>query len=83
MVKYVAKMTAHQRGQTATFMPKPLYGEAGSGMHFHQHLFKQAANVFYDSNGYGKLSRTALHYIGGVLEHGPALLALTNPSTNS
>lgn len=83
MVKYVAKMTAHQHGQTATFMPKPLYGEAGSGMHFHQHLFKQGANVFYDAGGYGKLSRTALHYIGGVLEHGPALLALTNPSTNS
>ncbi len=83
MVKYVAKMTAHRHGQTATFMPKPLYGEAGSGMHFHQHLFKQGANVFYDSHGYGKLSQTALHYIGGMLEHGPALLAFTNPSTNS
>jgi glutamine synthetase len=82
-VKYVAKMTAHQHGQTATFMPKPLYGEAGSGMHFHQHLFKEGANIFYDARGYGKLSQAALHYIGGVLEHGPALLALTNPSTNS
>lgn len=83
MVKYVAKMTAHRQGQTATFMPKPLYGEAGSGMHFHQHLFRKGANVFYAADGYGKLSRTALHYIGGILEHGPALLALTNPSTNS
>ena len=83
MVKYVAKMTAHRQGQTATFMPKPLYGEAGSGMHFHQHLFLRGANVFYDAGGYGKLSRTALQYIGGILEHGPALLALTNPSTNS
>jgi glutamine synthetase len=83
MVKYVTKMTAHRHGQTATFMPKPLYGEAGSGMHFHQHLFKQERNVFYDPNGYGKLSQTALYYIGGVLKHGAALLALTNPSTNS
>ena len=83
IVKYVAKMTAHRHGQTATFMPKPLYGEAGSGMHFHQHLFKQGQNVCYDANGYGKLSQAALYYIGGVLRHGAALLALTNPSTNS
>jgi glutamine synthetase len=83
MVQYVTKMTAHRRGQTATFMPKLLYGEAGSGMHFHQHLFKQETNVFYDAQGYGKLSRTALSYVGGMLTHGAALLALTNPSTNS
>jgi glutamine synthetase len=83
IIKYVTKMTAHQNGQTATFMPKPLFGEAGSGMHFHQHLFKNKKNVFYDSNGYGSLSKTALYYIGGLLTHGPALLALTNPSTNS
>jgi len=83
MVKYTTKMTAHRHGQTVTFMPKPLYGEAGSGMHFHQHLFKQGQNVFYDANGYGKLSQTALYYIGGMLKHGAALLALTNPSTNS
>ncbi len=83
IVKYVAKMVAHRHGQTATFMPKPLYGEAGSGMHFHQHLFKGDQNVFYDPEGYGLLSQTALHYIGGLLHHGPALLALTNPSTNS
>ncbi|MFO7743511.1 MAG: type I glutamate--ammonia ligase [Anaerolineae bacterium] len=83
IVKYVTKMTALQHGQTATFMPKPIYGEAGSGMHFHQHLFKGEQNVFYDPEGYGLLSETALHYIGGLLHHGPALLALTSPSTNS
>jgi glutamine synthetase len=83
MIKYVTKMAAHIHGQTATYMPKPLFGEAGSGMHFHQHLFKNRENVFYDANGYGCLSQNALYYIGGLLAHGPALLALTNPSTNS
>ena len=83
IIKYVTKMTAHSHGQTATFMPKPLFGEAGSGMHFHQHLFKKNKNVFYDAKGYGCLSQEALYYIGGLLTHGPALLALTNPSTNS
>src|SRR5512140_778926 len=83
IIKYVTKMTAHENGQTATFMPKPLFGEAGSGMHFHQHLFKNGKNVFYDANGYGCLSKEALYYIGGLLAHGPALLAITNPSTNS
>jgi len=82
-VKYVTKMVAHRHGQTVTFMPKPIYGEAGSGMHFHQHLFKEGRNIFYDAEGYGLLSQTALHYVGGILSHGPALLALTNPSTNS
>jgi glutamine synthetase len=83
MVKYVAKMTAHGHGQTATFMPKPLYGEAGSGMHFHQQIFMAGKNVFYDPQGYGCLSDTARYYIGGMLTHGAALLAFTNPSTNS
>ena len=83
LVKYVTKMTAHQHDKTVTFMPKPLYGEAGSGMHFHQHLFKGEQNVFYDASGYGCMSQTALYYIGGLLKHGPALLGLTNPSTNS
>lgn len=83
IIKYVAKMTAHARGQTATFMPKPLYGEAGSGMHFHQHLFKEGRNIFYDPQGYGCISQEGLYYIGGLLAHGPALLAITNPSTNS
>jgi glutamine synthetase len=83
VIKYVTKMTANHHGKTVTFMPKPLFGEAGSGMHFHQHLFKGGVNVFYDSYGYGCLSQTALYYIGGLLTHGPALLAFTNPSTNS
>ncbi len=83
LVKYVTKMTAHAQGKTVTFMPKPLFGEAGSGMHFHQHLFKGEQNIFYDPQGYGCLSQTALYYIGGLLTHGAALLALTNPSTNS
>jgi glutamine synthetase len=83
IIKYVTKMTAQAHGQTATFMPKPLFGEAGSGMHFHQHLFKNKKNIFYDAKGYGCLSQQAFHYIGGLLMHGPALLALTNPSTNS
>jgi len=82
-VRYVSKMTAHRHGQTATFMPKPLYGEAGSGMHFHQHLLRAGKNLFFDPQGYGKLSLPAEQYIGGLLTHGPALLALTNPSTNS
>lgn len=83
LVKYVTKMTAHAHGKTVTFMLKPLYGEAGSGMHFHQHLFKGHENVFYDPQGYGCMSETALYYIGGLLKHGAALLAFTNPSTNS
>jgi len=83
IVKYVAKMVAHRHHQTATFMPKPLYGEAGNGMHFHQQLFKNSRNLFFDAAGYGKLSQTALWYIGGLLSHGAALLAFTNPSTNS
>ena len=83
IIKYVVKNVAVRHGQTATFMPKPLYGEAGSGMHFHQMLRRQGRNVFYERDGYGHLSELALHYIGGVLAHGPALLAITNPSTNS
>ncbi|MFP4624163.1 MAG: type I glutamate--ammonia ligase, partial [Gemmatimonadota bacterium] len=83
MVKYVSKMAAFQRRQTATFMPKPLFGEAGSGMHFHQQLVRGDDNLFYDPEGYGLLSETARWYIGGLLLHAPALLGLTNPSTNS
>jgi len=83
LVKYVTKMTAHQHDKTVTFMPKPIYGEAGNGMHFHQTLFKRGENLFWDEKGYAGLSQTALYYIGGLLHHGPALLAFTNPSTNS
>jgi glutamine synthetase len=83
LAKYVARMAARQMGLTATFMPKPLFGEAGSGLHFHQQVWKDGTNVFYDPNGYGCLSETARFYIGGLLAHGPAVMALTNPSTNS
>ncbi|MEJ2679864.1 MAG: type I glutamate--ammonia ligase, partial [Gemmatimonadota bacterium] len=83
LVKYVAKMVAQRHGQTATFMPKPLFGVAGSGMHFHQHLLRDGQNLFHDESGYGGLSKLAHHYVAGLLSHAPALLALTNPSTNS
>ncbi len=83
VIKYVSRLVARQSGQAVTFMPKPLYGEAGSGMHFHQHLFLNRVNQFYDPQGYSLLSKTALYYIGGLLLHAPALLAFTNPSTNS
>ncbi len=83
VIKYTTKMVARRHSKTATFMPKPLYGEAGSGMHFHQQLIKKGRNLFYDAKGYGCLSKEGLYYIGGLLAHGPALLGLTNPSTNS
>ncbi len=83
LVKYVARMTAFQQNMTVTFMPKPLYGEAGSGMHFHQNVWKDGVNVFYDAQGYGTLSRLAFAYMAGLLEHGGAVMAFTNPSTNS
>ncbi len=83
LIKYITRMTAFDMGMTATFMPKPLYGEAGSGMHFHQHLWKGDVNIFYDAQGYGKLSDLGRYYIGGVLYHGGAVMAFTNPSTNS
>jgi glutamine synthetase len=83
LVKYVTRMSALEQGLTVTFMPKPLYGEAGSGMHFHQRLERDGANLFYDAGGYACLSETARCYVGGLLEHGAALLALTSPSSNS
>lgn len=82
-IKYIAKMTAHAIGQTVTFLPKPLFGEAGNGMHFHQQLFQDGVNHFYDPNTPNFLSQTALYYIGGLLTHAPAIMAFTNPSTNS
>ena len=83
LAKYLIKNLAFQEGKTATFMPKPLYGEAGNGMHVHMHLFKNGQPLFYDKNGYSGLSQTALYFIGGLLKHAPAVLAFTNPSTNS
>ncbi|HHT62466.1 MAG: type I glutamate--ammonia ligase [Bacillota bacterium] len=83
LIKYIVKNHAFNNGKTVTFMPKPLFGEAGSGMHVHIHLFKGGKPVFYDANGYSGLSKIALSFIGGLLTHAPALLAFTNPSTNS
>lgn len=83
LVKYVVRMTAIQLGMTATFLPKPLHGEAGSGMHFHQCLWQGATNVFYDPAGYGCVSETGRQFIAGLLAHGGAVMAWTNASTNS
>jgi glutamine synthetase len=82
-VKYVTKNVAVRHGMSLTYMPKPLFGEAGSGMHFHQMLRKGGKNVFYSKGEYGCMSQLARWYIGGILKHGAALLAITNPSTNS
>jgi glutamine synthetase len=81
--KYIVKNTARQFGLTATFMPKPLFGDNGSGMHCHQSLWKEGQPLFYDPKGYALLSDTARWYIGGILTHAPALLAICAPTTNS
>ena len=81
--KYVVKSTAWDAGKTATFMPKPIFGDNGSGMHTHQSLWKDGEPLFYDEQGYGGLSDLARWYIGGLLKHAPAVLAFTNPTVNS
>ena len=81
--KYVVRTTAAEHGYSATFMPKPIFGDNGSGMHVHQSLWKDGQPLFYDANGYALLSDTARWYIGGVLKHAPALLAICAPTTNS
>lgn len=85
LIKYVVKNVAHRHGRIATFMPKPVFGEAGNGMHVHQRLRKNNKPLFYDdkNRNYARLSDLALHYVAGILHHGPALTGLTNPSTNS
>ncbi len=83
MYKYVVKNVARAHGKTATFMPKPIYGDNGSGMHCHQSLWKDGKNLFSDPNGYAGMSQFALWYIGGLLKHSPALLGLCAPTTNS
>ena len=81
--KYVVRNVAWEAGRTVTFMPKPLYGDAGSGMHCHQSLWKDGEPLFYDERGYGGLSDIARWYIGGLIEHAQALTAFTNPTVNS
>ena len=83
LIKYIIHNTALKYGKSATFMPKPIYGEAGSGMHVHMLLLKDGQPVFSDDNGYAHLSETAHYFMGGLLKHIASLCALTNPSTNS
>ncbi len=83
LVKYIVRNAAFKAGKSATFMPKPLYGEAGNGLHVHMHLFKNNQPVFYEKGNYSDLSSTAMYFIGGILKHAPAISALANPSTNS
>ena len=81
--KYVVKNVARAHNKTATFMPKPIFMDNGSGMHVHVSLWKSGKNLFFASGRYGGISEMAEHYIGGILHHAPSLLAFTNPSTNS
>ena len=83
LTKYILFNMAEKRGLKVTFMPKPMFDNAGSGWHLHQFLTKDGKNVFDDAGGYAHLSETALHYVGGILTHAAALCAFTNPSTNS
>ncbi|HTM10560.1 MAG TPA: type I glutamate--ammonia ligase [Verrucomicrobiae bacterium] len=83
LYKYIIKNTARQRGKTVTVMPKPLFQDNGSGMHTHQSLWKGGKNVFFDKKGYGGISETARHYIGGLIKHAHALCAFIAPTTNS
>ncbi|MDE0331977.1 MAG: type I glutamate--ammonia ligase [Nitrospinae bacterium] len=81
--KYIVKNVARKHGKTATFMPKPVFLDNGTGMHCHQSIWKDGKNIMYRAGTYGDLSPDALYYIGGLLKHAPALLAFTNPTTNS
>ncbi len=83
MIKYIIRNTALKYGKSATFMPKPVYGEAGNGMHVHMLLMKDGQPVFSDDNGYSNLSKEAHYFMGGLLKHIASLCAITNPSTNS
>jgi len=82
-LKYVVKMVAHLNGKSATFMPKPIFGDNGNGMHVHQSIWKNGENTFYTEGNYGNLSDNARYYAGGIFKHARSLAAFTNPSTNS
>jgi glutamine synthetase len=81
--KYLVRNVARKHGKTATFMPKPIFGDNGSGMHTHQSLWSGDTNLFWDEKGYAQISQTAKYYIGGLLRHAAALLGLCAPTTNS
>ncbi len=81
--KYVVKNTARMYGKTATFMPKPVFNDNGSGMHIHVSIWKGGTNLFAGTDGYAGLSKLAMHFIGGLVKHARALIAITNPTTNS
>ena len=81
--KYIIRNVARAHNKTATFMPKPIFEDNGTGMHVHQSIWKGENNIFWDEQGYAQLSQTARYYIGGLLKHAAALLAFTNPTTNS
>jgi glutamine synthetase len=83
MYKYIVKNLVRKHGKVATFMPKPLFGDNGSGMHTHQSLFKNGKNVFFDPKGYALISQMAKYYIGGLIKHADALMAFCAPTTNS
>jgi glutamine synthetase len=83
MYKYIVKNIARKHEMVATFMPKPLFGDNGSGMHTHQSLFTNGENIFFDPKGYALISQTAKYYIGGLLKHADALMAFCAPTTNS
>ncbi len=83
LYKYVIKNVAKKYGKTATFMPKPVFGDNGTGMHVHSSLWKAGKPLFYDEKGYGEMSEMGMHYVGGLLKHAPALTALLAPTTNS
>ena len=83
LYKYLAKNVARQLDYTVTFMPKPIFGDNGTGMHVHQSLWKGGTNIFFDEGGYALISEAARYYIGGLIAHAPALLAFCAPTTNS
>ena len=83
LYKYVARNLAKSYGMVAVFLPKPIFGDNGSGMHTHQSIFKKNKNMFYDPKGYGEISKIGLSYVAGLLKHVSAILGITNPTTNS